>query len=265
MRFIRNAGRVARAAHSMWAIYLGIVCLWAPDAIYWTLGIDTSPRLWFLIANALLVYGAVGRLLDQSIDRDTMHSPAWIVAFVVVVGVVGALATADRPSSEPVPSASVATTAIPAEAAFLGHAVPLVAKWEGLRTEAYLDPVGIPTVCYGETKGVALGDRYTPEECRAMLERELLSYRAGLHRHFTAETKAQRLPPTRDAAYTSFAYNVGVAGAGGSTAVRRLNAGNIPGGCEALTWWNKAGGRVLRGLVNRRAEERDLCLVGVRA
>ncbi|MBN8190431.1 glycoside hydrolase family protein [Salipiger thiooxidans] len=96
-----------------------------------------------------------------------------------------------------------------------------------------------------------------------MLGRRLLEFRSGLHGYLTADTKSRRLPYTRDAAYGSFAYNVGVAGAGKSTAVKRLNAGDIAGGCEALTWWNKAGGRVLRGLVARRAEERDMCLLGV--
>ncbi|ARC87161.1 hypothetical protein B5V46_00185 [Rhodovulum sp. MB263] len=49
--------------------------------------------------------------------------------------------------------------------------------------------------------------------------------------------------------------NVGVAGAGRSTATRRLSEGDVPGACEALTWWNKAGGRVVAGLRNRRTEE----------
>ena len=87
-------------------------------------------------------------------------------------------------------------------------------------------------------------------------------YRAGLHRYFSAATKAARLTAERDAAYVSLAYNAGVAGIGKSTATRRLNAGDIRGGCKALGWWNKAGGRVVRGLVNRRADETRLCLIG---
>lgn len=154
-----------------------------------------------------------------------------------------------------------APSVTPADAA-MAYAVPLVAKWEGLRTEAYRDPVGVLTVCYGETEGVQPGDSYTADECAAMLARRLHDYRDGVRRYFTDDTKANRLPPTRDAAFTSFAYNVGIAGAGGSTATKRLNAGNVTGACEALGWWNKAGGRVLRGLVNRRADETALCLRG---
>lgn len=78
---------------------------------------------------------------------------------------------------------------------------------------------------------------------------EVAEYRAGLHPDFTNETIRDRLPAPRDAAFTSLAFNIGMAGAGKSTATRRLNADDIPGACDALTWFNKAGGRVVRGLV----------------
>ncbi|MDJ0821273.1 MAG: glycoside hydrolase family protein [Paracoccaceae bacterium] len=58
------------------------------------------------------------------------------------------------------------------------------------------------------------------------------------------------------------AFNFGIRGAGKSTAVRRLNNGDVPGGCRAIGWWNKASGRVILRLVNRRKEEVSLCLDG---
>jgi len=152
------------------------------------------------------------------------------------------------------------------EAATMAVAVPLVARWEGKRNTAYLDPIASPpvwTVCYGETRGVRQGDTYTDDQCAAMLARGLVTYRNGLHGYLAPETKATRLTPERDAAYVSLSYNVGISGAGKSTATRRLNAGDIAGGCEALGWWNRAGGRVVRGLVNRRADEVRLCLKGL--
>lgn len=142
-------------------------------------------------------------------------------------------------------------------------AVPLVAKWEGLRTKAYQDIVGVWTVCYGETKGVRPGDTYTKEECRKMLTQEVLAYRAGWLSYTTQETQEHRLTASREAAYTSLSYNAGVYAIGNSTATRRLNKGNIAGGCDAIGWWNKAGGRVIRGLVNRRKEEVNLCYDGL--
>lgn len=158
------------------------------------------------------------------------------------------------------------------ERATMRIAVPLVMHWEGEHRCAdepsmhcaYLDIVNVPTVCFGETLGVELGQRFSDRECRKKLEQRLASdFRDGLHRYFTDDTRANRLTPERDAAYISLAYNVGKRGAGRSTATRRLNAGNITGGCHALTWWNKAGGRVIRGLVRRRAAEYELCMRGV--
>lgn len=140
--------------------------------------------------------------------------------------------------------------------------VPLVAKWEGLSLTPYRDIVGVLTWCYGETEGTPKAS-YTEAECSNMLRSRLMVYHSRLLPYFTDDTRALRLPPKRHAAFDSLSYNVGTAGAGKSTAVRRLNAGNIAGACQAITWWNRAGQRVIRGLVNRRAEEKELCLVGV--
>lgn len=163
----------------------------------------------------------------------------------------------------PNPSSSEPMSAPYTEAQFLEEAIPLIAKWEGVRLKAYQDIVGVWTVCFGETKGVRPGDTYTLAQCEAMLKREVLAYRSDLHEFFTETTKLKRLNAPRDAAFTSVAYNAGVAAIGKSTATRRLNAGDIEGACVALTWWNKAGGRVIRGLVNRRAEEQAKCLIGL--
>lgn len=165
------------------------------------------------------------------------------------------------------------------ERAFLEVAVPHVSQWEGtgptlacdespsgLCVRAYLDTIAEPdvwTVCYGDTDGVVPREIRTIEDCREQLGQNLLRYRAGLHEYFTDETLDERLTPQRDAAYTSLAYNVGIYGAGRSTATRRLNNGDIRGGCEAIGWWNRAGGRVIRGLVNRRSDEVAMCLHGL--
>lgn len=150
--------------------------------------------------------------------------------------------------------------------AFLEVAIPHVAKWEGKRNTAYLDTIANPpvfTVCYGETRGVKPGDTYTDKQCADMLGRGLLEFRTELHKAFTSTTKQTRLTPKRDTAYVSLAYNAGVYAISRSTAVRRLNAGDIAGGCQAIGWWNKAGGRVVRGLMNRRAEDVAYCMDGL--
>lgn len=133
-------------------------------------------------------------------------------------------------------------------------AVSCVAGFEGLRTVAYRDPVGIPTVCFGETKGVKMGDRYTPEQCKDMLEERLIEFAAGVEKCTRVE-----LPPHRKAAAVSFAYNVGTGAYCSSTFVRRLNAGEGAAACGELMKWTRAKGIELPGLVRRRKEEMALC------
>lgn len=140
-------------------------------------------------------------------------------------------------------------------------AIALVGAWEGLRLTAYQDIVGVPTVCYGETRGVQLGDSHTKTECDAMLLSSLKRHEAGMRgclRH------PDRIPEKSYIAFVSLTYNIGVGAFCGSTAARRLNAGDVRGACEAATWFNKAGGRKVKGLVNRRAAEHDLCLQGLK-
>jgi len=248
MKTVKNAKRIAWRSYSMWANYLGIAALIAPDVIYLLAERDTNPRLWWITGLVLILCGIVGRLIDQGIAR----SPA----VVMVASLFMAMAQ--------VPGQTTADTSGDYTARdVMAVAVPLIAKWEGLRTEAYQDIVGVWTVCYGETKGVQPGDAYTEAGCRAMLAREVREYWRGWRGYLTPETISERLHPAREAAYTSLAYNVGVRAAGRSTATRRLNAGNVAGGCDAIAWWNRAGQRVVRGLVNRRADEVALCRRGL--
>ena len=143
-------------------------------------------------------------------------------------------------------------------AAWITICVGFVAGAEGLRTAAYLDPVGIPTLCFGHTAGVKLGQRRTAEECKALLVADLLKFNDGVN-------QCVRVPmsPSREAALTSFAFNVGTGAFCSSTLVRRLNQ-NDPGACDELLRWNKAtkaGVKItLPGLTKRRREERALCL-----
>ncbi|WP_210203036.1 lysozyme [Pseudaminobacter soli (ex Li et al. 2025)] len=144
--------------------------------------------------------------------------------------------------------------------ALLAAAVALVGSWEGLRTVAYRDVVGIPTVCFGETRGVKMGDRYTVDECKAMLGDALVEFETGMRRCLKAP---DAIPAKSYVAFLSLSYNIGTTAFCGSTVVRRANAGDIRGACDAISAWNRAGGRVVQGLVNRRAEERRICLEGV--
>ncbi len=121
---------------------------------------------------------------------------------------------------------------------------------------AYLDIVKVPTACDGITKGVKLGQTYTPAQCDAMLEAELIAHAEPV----IACVPALRGRGNQAAAAVSLAYNIGTSGFCRSTVARRINAGDWRGGCDAFLLWNKAGGRVVAGLVARRQRERALCM-----
>lgn len=142
-------------------------------------------------------------------------------------------------------------------------AIALVGTWEGLRTKAYKDIVGVPTVCYGETRGVKMGDQYTVAQCKEMLRKALADFeRRGIQRCVTKKHQA-KMPDELYVAALSLSYNVGTGAFCKSTMVKKINRGDYRGACNELPKWVKAGGRTIRGLVNRRRAERELCLKGV--
>ena len=133
--------------------------------------------------------------------------------------------------------------------------VPLVVKWEGVRNDPYLDVVKIPTVCVGETHVVMR--HYTTPECLAMLNKALTSkYAADVARC----TPIIADKPYLYAASISLAYNIGTTAYCRSTVARRFNAGDFVGACNGFLSWSYAGGRQVQGLLNRRRDERKLCL-----
>jgi GH24 family phage-related lysozyme (muramidase) len=144
-------------------------------------------------------------------------------------------------------------------AASLAAAVPVVSQFEGRSLSAYRDIVGVATICDGVTLGVKIGDTATHAECDQLLARELRTHAAGLSACVNDDIEAT-IPRDMAVSLISWTYNVGVGAACGSTLVRKLNAGDFVGACLQLPRWNRAGGRIVRGLTNRRAAERDLCI-----
>lgn len=131
--------------------------------------------------------------------------------------------------------------------------------------QPYLDIAGIPTACDGITRGVKLDQRYSEEQCAALLEKELVLHAQGVMR-----CTPRLAEPGRDYQRTAavlLAYNIGVGGYCGSTVARRFNAGQWARGCDAFTMWNKARVKgVLRpvaGLTARRNRERAICRRGL--
>ena len=144
--------------------------------------------------------------------------------------------------------------------AVLALATPFIAKWEGLETTAYKDIVGVPTVCYGETRGVKMGDTYTKEQCYDMLEKSVKEYYEGLQAYMTNPN----IPVGVQASLVELAYNVGVEKAGNSTMMKLANQGKYAAACNELRKWVKADGNTVQGLVNRRQDSKvQLCMRGL--
>lgn len=143
----------------------------------------------------------------------------------------------------------------------LALTIAFIGGWEGTKYVAYRDVVGVPTICQGLTKGVKMGDIATPSECDKRFAEELTHFENGVKRCIKPW---DTLPVKTQVSIVSWAYNVGIGGACGSTATKRFNYGNYRGACDAMTWWNKGtinGKRVrIQGLANRRAAEHKLCV-----
>jgi lysozyme len=146
------------------------------------------------------------------------------------------------------------------KATVLGAAVvALVAGFEGYRSSSYLDVLGIPTICFGETAGVRLGQTKTRAECEGMLIARLI----GFERDMRACVKnPDALPAGPYQAFLSFTYNLGAGTFCRSSVSKSWNAGSLPAACDAILAYNKGGRplRVIPGLTKRRQQERALCL-----
>ena len=141
---------------------------------------------------------------------------------------------------------------------WLAIAVSAVCAYEGLSLTEYPDIAGIPTICYGETKGVHKGDTATKDQCDAKLAARLVEFNEGVNSCVTAN-----LTDTQRAAMVSLSYNIGVSAFCKSTVVRRINASDVVGACNAILMWDRVKGVRVQGLTNRREKEREMCLKGV--
>ncbi len=144
-------------------------------------------------------------------------------------------------------------------------AVAGIASYEGYRSRAYNDGVGVQTVGFGQTRhpdgrAVKAGDTTTPERAVVALAREA----DAIGRAVAACIGDTPLHQHEFDAYISLAYNIGTAAFCRSTLVKKLHETppDYDGACHEILRWNRAGGRVLPGLVNRREAEYRMCMGG---
>jgi len=135
----------------------------------------------------------------------------------------------------------------------------LIKKYEGLRLTAYLCPAGVPTIGYGSTrhpngKKVILGEKLTGEkEATQLLLGTLSPYEDAVNKHLPNLNQCQF------DALVCFAYTVGTGALVKSTLMRKAKANSAdPSILDEFLKWNKAGGKVLTGLTNRRRDEANL-------
>lgn len=129
----------------------------------------------------------------------------------------------------------------------------LVRQFEGCRLQAYADSAGIPTIGVGHTRGVKMGDRCSQQQADIWLTQDLED--AG-----AAVASLVKVPLTQDQfdALTSFTLNLGARRLAESTLLILLNKRDYHGAAAQFGRWIYAGGKVLDGLVRRRAAEANL-------
>lgn len=134
-----------------------------------------------------------------------------------------------------------------------------IANYESYREEAYLPtPNDVPTIGYGHTEGVKLGDRTTPERALRLLSEETLVIERKL-RECIGDVP---LYSSEWDAYVSLAYNIGTGAFCSSTLVKLLKEKppKYEEACKQILRWDKQKGKVLKGLTRRRESEYKLCM-----
>ena len=131
-------------------------------------------------------------------------------------------------------------------------------KWfEGLSLKAYKCPANVWTIGYGHTGfDVSEGMLISTERAEELLKQDLEKFENIVNRGLKVEVTENQF-----SALVSLCYNIGGGAFLKSTALRKVNLLDFDGAVEGIKMWNKAGGRILAGLVNRRNAE---CILFVR-
>ena len=175
------------------------------------------------------------------------------------------MSAASNPSP-PVPRRLKGSALAAAAASACALAAPLAMRFEGKRNVAYADRIAsrpVPTTCFGHTgPEVKVGRRYSDRECAVLLDGDLSREAVGVYRCGPPALAAR---PEVWAALTDLAHNIGIAATCRSSAMWWFQTGHWREGCGRIALFDKAGGKVRRGLVRRRAREVALCLKGAGA
>ena len=126
---------------------------------------------------------------------------------------------------------------------------------EGYRGEAYIPIKGdVPTIGFGTTEGVKLGDKITPVQALGRAVADVEKFEGAVRQCVKVPLYQHEYD-----AYISFSYNVGASAFCRSTLVKKLNQSDYEGACKELLRWDMAGGRRIEGLTKRRQKEYRQC------
>jgi lysozyme len=131
-----------------------------------------------------------------------------------------------------------------------------IATWEGFRSTAYIPiPGDVPTIGFGTTDGVRMGDSIDPVKALQRKITDVQKFEGALKQCVTVPLHQREYD-----SYLSLAYNIGPTAFCNSTLVRLLNQGRYEEACKQILRWDRAGGRVVQGLTNRRQAEYRQCI-----
>jgi lysozyme len=116
-------------------------------------------------------------------------------------------------------------------------------------------PGDVPTIGFGTTEGVKMGDRIEPVQALVRKLADVQKFEGALRRCVKVPLHQHEYD-----AFLSLAYNIGAGAFCGSTLVRKLNTGDYAGACAEILRWDKFQGQPLRGLTLRRQNEHRQCL-----
>jgi lysozyme len=131
--------------------------------------------------------------------------------------------------------------------------IDLIKRFEGCELEAYQDLVGKWTIGYGHTKEVSEGMRITKDQAEHMLTEELKEFEGYINNYVFVDLQQNAFD-----ALVSWVYNLGPTNLRNSTMLKVLNAGKYTEVPYQMKRWNRAGGRVSKGLTRRREAEARL-------
>lgn len=136
--------------------------------------------------------------------------------------------------------------------------IAVIKNYEGFRAQAYLDTGKVPTIGYGTTKGVKMGQTITMAEAELALKRDVSSAEATVTKSVTVKLNQDQFD-----ALVSFVYNVGSGNFRSSTLLSLLNQGHYDLAAQQFVRWNRDNGRIIDGLTRRRKAEAALFSTGV--